>query len=130
MIARDDKHDCHCELFTCEAASVTWPQVCTVQTMDKTYYIYIMSNKWNRVLYIGVTGNLLTRVYQHREKNIQGFTSRYNVTKLVYFESFGDPTTAIEREKQLKAGNRGKKVALIEKCNPEWKDLFPEIASL
>jgi putative endonuclease len=98
--------------------------------MDRTYYIYIMSNKWNRVLYIGVTGDLVMRSHQHREKEVQGFTSQYNVTKLVYFETFNDPIRAIEREKQIKAGSRDKKVKLIEKHNPGWKDLFPEIASL
>ena len=98
--------------------------------MDRTYYIYIMSNKWNRVLYVGVTGDLVKRSHQHREKEVQGFTSQYNVTKLVYFETFNDPIRAIEREKQMKAGSRDKKVNLIDKHNPGWKDLFPEIASL
>ncbi len=98
--------------------------------MDRTYYIYIMTNKGNRVLHTGVTGNLVNRVYQHREKQVQGFTSRYNVTKLVYFEIFNNPVNAIAREKQMKAGSRRKKIRLIEKSNPDWKDLFPEIASL
>ncbi|MDF1527190.1 MAG: GIY-YIG nuclease family protein [bacterium] len=97
--------------------------------MSRTYYIYIMTNKENRVLYTGVTGDLVNRVYQHRERQVQGFTSRYNVTKLVYFEMFNDPVNAIAREKQMKAGSREKKVKLIERYNPEWKDLYPEIAS-
>ena len=88
-----------------------------------------MTNKGNRVLYTGVTGDLVNRVYQHRERQVQGFTSRYNVTKLVYFEIFNDPVNAIAREKQMKAGSRRKKVKLIEKHNPGWKDLYPEIAS-
>ena len=98
--------------------------------MDRTYYIYIMTNKGNRVLYTGVTGNLVKRVYQHRERQVQGFTSRYNVTKLVYFEIFNNPVNAIAREKQMKAGSRWKKVKLIERHNPEWKDIYPGIASL
>ncbi|UCG37685.1 MAG: GIY-YIG nuclease family protein [bacterium] len=98
--------------------------------MNKTYYVYILTNKWNRVLYVGVTGDLLRRVYQHREKQIPGFTSRYQLTKLVYFESFKDPTCAIEREKQLKAGSRKRKIHHVERSNPRWKDLFPGIASL
>ncbi len=97
--------------------------------MDRTYYTYIVTNKWNRVLYTGVTGDLVKRIYQHREKLAQGFASHYNIDKLVYFETFNDPLTAIEREKQLKAGSRNKKIKLIEQLNPEWKDLFPEIAS-
>ena len=88
-----------------------------------------MTNKGNRVLYTGVTGDLVNRVYQHRERQVQGFTSRYNVTKLVYFEIFNNPVNAIAREKQMKAGSRRKKVKLIERHNPGWKDLYPEIAS-
>ena len=130
VAARDDNNACHCEPSPCEAVSNSWPPVCTANTMERTYYIYIMTNKGNRVLYTGVTGDLVNRVYQHRERQVQGFTSRYNVTKLVYFEIFNDPVNAIAREKQMKAGSRGKKVKLIERYNPEWKDLYPEIASL
>lgn len=98
--------------------------------MSKSYYIYIMTNKGNRVLYTGVTGDLVKRIYQHREKPFDGFTSKYNVTKLVYFETYNDPETAIKREKQIKNGSRRKKIRLIEYRNPEWEDLYPEIASL
>jgi len=83
-----------------------------------------MTNKNNSVLYTGVTGNLGTRIYQHKEKVVAGFTKRYNVTKLVYYELFNDPYNAIAREKQIKAGSRKKKIALIESMNPEWKDLY------
>ncbi|MDF1525520.1 MAG: GIY-YIG nuclease family protein [bacterium] len=98
--------------------------------MHKNYYVYIMTNRWNRVLYTGFTGDLVKRAHQHRGKQVEGFTSRYNVNKLVYFETFGDPLTAIEREKQIKAGTREKKIKLIEQKNPGWQDLLPEIASL
>ena len=74
-------------------------------------------------MYTGVTSDLEQRVYEHKNKLVKGFTSRYNINKLVYFEEFGDVNEAISREKQIKAGSRKKKIALIEKHNPEWKDL-------
>ncbi len=86
------------------------------------YYVYIMANI-ARTLYIGVTNDLERRVYQHRHKITPGFTSRYNLTQLVYYEEFGDIREAIAREKQLKGWLRAKKVALIEMMNPEWDDL-------
>lgn len=93
----------------------------------KTFFVYIMTNKDNKVLYTGVTNNLLRRVYEHREKLIEGFTSRYNVTKLVYFENHVDPLSAIQREKQIKGGSRKKKIQLIERKNPNWHDLYPDL---
>jgi putative endonuclease len=93
----------------------------------KTYYVYIMTNKYNKVLYTGVTNDLLRRVYEHREKTIAGFTLRYNVTKLVYFENHVDPISAIQREKQIKNGSRKRKVQLIERRNPHWIDLYPSL---
>ena len=86
-----------------------WPPVCIANSVDRTYYTYILTNKGNSVLYTGVTGNLVNRVFQHREKQVQGFTSRYNVTKLVYFEIFNDPRSAIAREKLMKAGTVGRR---------------------
>ena len=82
-----------------------------------------MTNKNNTVIYIGVTTNLLKRVYQHKTKAFKGFTAKYNCDKLVYFEDFSDINQAIAREKQLKAGNRKRKEDLIISCNPEWNDL-------
>jgi len=82
-----------------------------------------MTNKNNTVIYTGVTSDLLKRVYQHKTKNEKGFTAKYNCDKLVYFEVFNDINKAIEREKQLKAGNRNKKEILINCQNPEWLDL-------
>jgi len=87
---------------------------------------YIMTNKYNKVLYTGVTSDLFKRVNEHKEKLIAGFTSRYNVTKLVYYEEFETMPEAIAREKQIKDGSRQKKLDLIEKKNPEWKDLYEE----
>ena len=88
-----------------------------------TYYVYILCNWNNKVLYIGVTNNLERRVYEHKNKLIEGFTSKYNINKLVYFEDASDIKAAIAREKQLKGWNREKKNNLIETMNPEWKDL-------
>jgi len=92
--------------------------------MSKQYYVYIMTNSLNKVLYVGVTGNLLGRIFQHRNKIVEGFTKKYNVTKLVYYEWTDNVISAIEREKQLKAGSRKKKVDLINQANPRWEDLY------
>ena len=91
--------------------------------MEKQYCVYIMTNWSNQVLYTGVTGNLEGRVYQHKQKLVEGFTKRYNLTKLVCYEVLGSPMAAIEREKQIKAGSRKKKIELIQDMNPGWKDL-------
>ena len=91
----------------------------------KSYWVYIMASA-SRVLYIGVTNDLERRVFQHREKLVPGFTARYNVRELVYFEVFGDVRAAIAREKELKGWLRKRKIALIESLNPHWKDLSAE----
>jgi putative endonuclease len=88
----------------------------------KTYYVYVMASK-SRALYTGVTNNLERRVLQHRRKLVPGFTARYNINRLVYYEVCGDPLAAISREKQIKGRTRSKKVALIESVNRDWKDL-------
>jgi len=88
----------------------------------KQYYIYIMTNS-SRTLYTGVTANLVRRIYEHKNKLIEGFTQKYNITKLVYYEITNDVQVAIQREKQIKGWLRKKKIALIEAANPEWKDL-------
>lgn len=93
----------------------------------KKGFIYILSSNNNRVLYTGVTNNLIKRVYQHKSKQVEGFTKKYNCTKLVYFEELADITIAIEREKQIKAGSRNKKEALINSINEQWNDLFKEL---
>jgi putative endonuclease len=94
--------------------------------MNRQYYVYIMTNKTNRVLYTGVTNDLKRRVYEHKEKLVEGFTKRYNVDKLVYYEVCEDIENAILREKQIKGWLRGKKIDLIESTNPEWRDLSLE----
>lgn len=94
--------------------------------MSGQFYVYILTNKKNRVLYAGVTNSLFHRASQHREKKVEGFTKRYNVTKLVYYETFDDIRDAIAREKQIKAGSRRKKIELINSVNPEWRDLFED----
>ena len=95
--------------------------------MSKQYYVYIMTNKNNRVLYTGITNDLKKRVYEHKEKFVNGFTKKYNVSKLVYYEIFGDPENAILREKEIKAGSRQKKIDLINSMNKEWSDLYREL---
>ena len=89
----------------------------------KNYYVYIMANKGNSVLYTGVTNNLERRIYEHKTKSIKGFSEKYNINKLVYCEQYNSAYDAISREKQIKGGSRKKKVTLIEKDNPDWKDL-------
>ena len=95
--------------------------------MDKVYCVYILTNERNTVLYTGVTGDLKARVYQHRLKLLPGFTSRYNVFKLVYYEAGSDASGAIIREKQIKAGSRQKKIELINSINAEWRDLYEKL---
>ena len=94
---------------------------------QRQYYVYIMTNKRNTVLYIGVTRDLKKRVWQHREKLVSGFTERYNVTKLVYYEVFEDVRAAIAREKQLKGGSRQRKIGLINSVNGDWRDLYDDL---
>ena len=95
--------------------------------MNKQYYIYILTNKRNNVLYTGVTNDLQRRVSEHREKLVGGFTKKYNVNKLVYYEETESIEAALNREKQIKGGSRQKKIDLIEGMNPQWRDLYDEI---
>jgi putative endonuclease len=94
---------------------------------DRVYCVYILTNPRRSVLYTGVTGALKQRVWQHREKLVDAFAARYGVSRLVYFETSAEPLSAITREKQIKAGPRRKKIELIERMNPEWRDLYDEI---
>ncbi|WP_440616346.1 GIY-YIG nuclease family protein [Cysteiniphilum sp. 6C5] len=89
--------------------------------------IYILASKKNGTLYVGVTNNLIRRIYEHRMLNIDGFTKRYKVHTLVYYELLADMYTAISREKQIKSWSRYKKISLIESVNPNWKDLYLDI---
>ena len=93
----------------------------------KQYCVYILTNKRNGTLYIGVTGNLPQRIQQHKEKIVEGFTKKYNLNKLVYYEQTENVTSAIEREKQLKKWKRKWKLDLIKKDNPDWKDLSEDL---
>jgi putative endonuclease len=86
-----------------------------------------MTNKYNTVLYTGITSNLKRRIYEHKEKLVAGFTKKYNITKLLYYEVFDDPENAISREKQIKAGSRQKKIQLTNTMNKEWRDLYKRI---
>jgi len=98
-----------------------------IRQMDKQYYIYIMTNKLDSILYTGVTSDLDKRMHEHKSKLIEGFTKKYNVDKLVYYEVFDDINDAIEREKQIKSGSRQKKIDLISSMNPSWKDLLNKL---
>jgi len=95
--------------------------------MEHQYYVYLLTNKNNTVIYTGVTNDLMRRIYKHKERLFEGFTKKYNVSKLVYFEATNDVNSAIQREKQIKAGSSQKKIDLINSTNPEWKDLYDEI---
>ena len=95
--------------------------------MDKQGYVYILASKPNGTLYIGVTSNAVARVWQHREKLVKGFTEKYTVDRLVWFESCDSIVGAIAREKQLKKWNRDWKIRLIVDANPDWNDLYPTL---
>lgn len=95
--------------------------------MDKQYYVYILTNFKNTVLYTGITNDLVRRIYEHRQKIVPGFTQKYNVSKLVYFEIFQDPENAIRREKTIKNLLRAKKIELIKLDNPDFYDLYETI---
>ena len=90
----------------------------------KDFYIYILSNHTNTTFYVGVTNDIVRRVYEHKNKVVKGFTNKYNISKLVYYEIIGDAITAIEREKQIKSWSRDKKLKLICKENPMFNDLY------
>ena len=92
-----------------------------------SYYVYILASKRNGTLYIGVTNDLIRRVYEHKNGLIEGFTKKYSVKKLVYYEQTNDVREAILREKRLKKWNRDWKIKLIEKMNPDWKDLSEDL---
>ena len=93
----------------------------------KQGYVYILTNRHNTVLYTGVTSDLKKRVWEHKQHLVEGFTKRYNVEKLVYYEAVDDIASAIAREKQIKAGSRQKKIDLVNGLNPQWRDLYEEL---
>ncbi|MFA6094546.1 MAG: GIY-YIG nuclease family protein [Candidatus Paceibacterota bacterium] len=95
--------------------------------MSRSYFLYILASKRNGTLYIGVTNNLERRVFEHKNKTVEGFTKKYNVTQLVYYEETNDVNSALQREKQLKKWNRQWKLRLIEEKNPEWVDLYTNL---
>jgi putative endonuclease len=99
------------------------------KNMSKDYYVYILASRKNGTLYVGVTSDLIRRVWEHQNKLVEGFTKKYNTDKLVYFEQCSDVESAISREKRLKKYNRKWKLELIGKANPEWRDLYSELIS-
>jgi putative endonuclease len=96
---------------------------------EKCYWVYILASKIGGTLYIGVTNDLVRRVYEHKMKLVRGFTNRYEIGRLVYFEQYNDIEAAIAREKRLKKWQRAWKIRLIEELNPNWDDLYPQIAT-
>jgi len=95
--------------------------------LDRQYYVYIITNQNHTVLYTGITNDLNKRIYEHKEKLAKGFSAKYNLDKLVYFQVTEDVISAITREKQIKGGSRKKKVELINDLNPDWIDLYGNI---
>ena len=95
--------------------------------MDKQFYLYILASKRNGTLYIGVTSDLVKRIWKNKNKLVEGFTEKYNVNKLVYYEAHSDAESAITQERQMKKWRRAWKMRLIEGRNPEWRDLFSDI---
>lgn len=95
--------------------------------MYKQYCVYIVTNKNNKVLYTGITNNLQRRIFEHKQKLVEGFTKKYNVEKLVYYEVFNDVKYAITREKQIKSRSRQKKIDLVNEMNPMWCDLYDNL---
>jgi putative endonuclease len=93
------------------------------------YYVYLLAGDKYGTLYLGVTNNIVRRIYEHKSKAVAGFTRRYSIGKLVWFEIYDDALTAIAREKELKKWRRDWKIRLIEESNPQWIDLYPEIAA-
>jgi len=93
---------------------------------QRKYFVYILTNKKNTVLYTGVTNNIERRIWEHKEKQISSFTAKYNINKIVYLEDYDDINEALQREKQIKAGSRANKIVLIKSINPEFRDLLEE----
>ena len=94
-----------------------------------SYYVYLIASRKDGAIYLGVTNNIVRRIYEHRIKAVPGFASRYNITQLVWFEIYDDPVSAISREKEMKKWKRDWKVALIEAQNPQWSDLYESICN-
>ena len=96
----------------------------------RSYWVYILANEWRSVLYVGVTGDIRRRLFEHRFGTVEGFTKRYRVNQLMYFEETADALSAIAREKQLKGGSRARKLELIRSMNPSLRDLYEEVMQL
>jgi putative endonuclease len=103
--------------------------VMVLMSRERSYWVYILASRVGGTLYIGVTNDLVRRVYEHRSKFVPGFTRKYDVDRLVYYEQFSTAESAIEREKRLKKWNRQWKIRLIEESNPDWSDLYEGIAA-
>jgi len=126
---------CHCERSAAisrndqRTLDVLLPLHIKEYVMKRQPAVYLLTNRPDGTLYTGVTGDLPRRIWQHKNKVIKGFSTKYNLTRLVYFELFEDMYEAISREKQIKAGSRKAKISLIESSNPEWKDLYAKVCA-
>ena len=135
--SQGDKRGCHSERLCCHSERSEGEESPSVTEsaqndrswviMNKQYYVYIITNVINTVLYTGVTNNLLRRVMEHKEGVVEGFSKRYNLCKLVYYEVTESIESAISREKQIKGWLRKKKIALIESSNPDWRDISNDL---
>ncbi len=117
--------------YLCHSTKMSFPRrrESELYKLTKQYYVYILASRTRGTLYIGITNSLLQRIHQHKGQSEQGFTQKYNVYRLVYYESGEDVYAAITREKQLKKWNRQWKINLIEKSNPGWRDLYYDLLS-
>ena len=115
--------------MSCPSATIGHLNAVHIQdySLDRHYFVYILASKYYGVLYIGVTNDLVRRTYEHQQGLVEGFTRRYHVHRLVYYEITTSVESAIQREKQLKKWNRAWKIRLIEQSNPQWKDLYSSI---
>ena len=122
MTSQSQNKSCHCERSVAISFFI-------YNTYMNEYYVYMITNKYNTTLYIGVTNNLVRRIYEHKNKLVEGFSAKYNLNKLIYYEVTTDVESAINREKQLKNYSRAKKEKLIKDFNPNKNDLYPNIIS-
>jgi putative endonuclease len=125
--SRKDKRSMQRQVLLSNPPQISLNKQQKERLMEKQYYIYIMANERNTTVYTGVTGDLKKRVYEHKGNFVDGFTKRYNVHKLVYYEVSQSVVSAIEREKQIKGRSRAYKNELITQFNPDWRDLFEEL---
>ena len=120
---------CNCTSGNLEIPGSRFARPGMTERMSMAYYVYLLASRKDGSLYLGVTNDLIRRIYEHRTKAVRGFTSKYNITRLVWFEIYDDPISAISREKEIKKWKRAWKTQLIEARNPLWDDLYESICN-